>query len=160
MNGGYAYYNQPNEPVHLIPFMFNRVGAPWLAQKWVRIIDDAYRTGPDGLCGDEDVGQMSAWFVLAAGGIHPACPGDPRYEIVSPLFDKVTFRLNPKYSKGKTFIITAQNNSPENVYIQSAKLNGKCLNRCWLDYQEIVAGGRLDLVLGPKPNIQWGFAAQ
>ncbi len=154
------YYNQPNEPVHLIPFLFNRAGAPWLAQKWIRTIDDAYRASPDGLCGDEDVGQMSAWFVLAASGIHPACPGDPRYEIFSPLFDKVTFRLKPKYSDGKTFIVTAQNNSRENIYIQSAKLNGKPLNRCWLTYKEITAGGQLDLEMGSRPNMEWGLAAQ
>ncbi len=153
-----AYYNQPNEPVHLIPFLFNRVGAPWLTQKWIRIIDDAYQPGPNGICGDEDVGQMSAWYVLAASGLHPSCPGATRYEIFSPLFDKVTFRLNPKYSKGKTFTVTAQNNSRENVYIQSASLNGKPLNRCWLTYQEITAGGKLDLMLGAMPNKNWGLA--
>jgi predicted alpha-1,2-mannosidase len=150
------FYNQPNEPVHLIPFLFNRAGAPWLTQKWVRKIASTYGTGPDGLCGDEDVGQMSAWFVLAASGLHPACPGDPRYEIFSPLFDDIVIRLDPKYAKGKTFTIHAQNNSPENVYIQSASLNGKPLDRCWISHSEITAGGRLDLVLGPKPNQSWG----
>jgi len=142
--------------VHLIPFLFNRAGAPWLTQKWVRKIASTYGTGPDGLCGDEDVGQMSAWFVLAASGLHPACPGDPRYEIFSPLFDEIVIRLDPKYAKGKTFTIHAQNNSPENVYIQSASLNGKPLDRCWISHSEITAGGRLDLVLGPKPNQSWG----
>jgi predicted alpha-1,2-mannosidase len=153
-----AYYNQPNEPVHLVPFLFNRAGAPWLTQKWVRIIDKAYQAGPEGLCGDEDVGQMSAWFVLAASGIHQACPGDPRYEIFSPLFDKVTINLDPRYAKGKRFIIMAHNNSPENVYIQSASLNGQPLNRCWISHQEITAGGNLELTLGPKPNRGWGLA--
>ena len=155
-----SYYNQPNEPVHLIPFLFNRAGAPWLTQKWIRKIDEAYKGGPDGLCGDEDVGQMSAWFVLAASGIHQACPGDPRYEIFTPLFGKVTLHLDPRYTKGGTFTITAKNNSPENVYIQSATLNGKPLNRCWIDYKEIVAGGKLELVLGPQPNKNWGLAAE
>ena len=155
-----SYYNQPNEPVHLIPFLFNRAGAPWLTQKWIRKIDEAYKGGPDGLCGDEDVGQMSAWFVLAASGIHQACPGDPRYEIFTPLFDKVILHLDPRYTKGGTFTITAKNNSPENIYIQSATLNGKPLNRCWIDYKEIVAGGKLELVLGPQPNKYWGLAAE
>lgn len=155
-----AYYNQPNEPVHLMAFIFNRAGAPWLTQKWVRIIDAAYQAGPNGLCGDEDVGQMSAWFVLAASGLHQSCPGDPRYEIFSPLFDRVTFRLDRKYSSGGIFFVTARNNSPANVYIQSASLNGRPLNRCWLSYQEIAAGGRLDLVLGSEPNRQWGRAEQ
>jgi predicted alpha-1,2-mannosidase len=154
------YYNQPNEPVHLVPFLFNRAGAPWLTQKWIRVIDDAYKAGPEGLCGDEDVGQMSAWFVLAASGLSQACPGDLRYDIFTPLFDKVTFRLDPKYTKGGTFTITTQNNSAANVYIQSATLNGQPLNRCWLTWQEITAGGTLDLVLGPTPNQQWGLAAQ
>lgn len=153
-----AFYNHPNEPVHLIPFLFNRAGAPWLTQKWARRIAATYGTGPEGLCGDEDVGQMSAWFVLAASGLHPACPGDPRYEIFSPLFDEIVIRLDPKYTKGGTFTITAENNSPENVYIQSAALNRKPLNRCWIDHAEIVAGGSLDLVLGPRPNLAWGVA--
>lgn len=152
------YDNPSNEPSHLIPFLFNRAGAPWLTQKWVRkICTDAY--GPDyrGLCGDEDVGQMSAWYVLAASGLSQACPGDNRFEIFTPIFDKVTLRLDPKYTKGGTFIITAKNNAPQNSYIQSAILNGKPLNRCWLDYKEIAAGGNLDLVLGPKPNMAWGI---
>ncbi|MBC8127507.1 MAG: glycoside hydrolase family 92 protein, partial [Gloeobacteraceae cyanobacterium ES-bin-144] len=150
------YYNHANEPCHLIPFLFNRAGAPWLTQKWVRKIHQAYGVGPNGLCGDEDVGQMSAWFILAASGLHQACPGDLRFEIFSPLFDKVTLRLDPEYSKGGTFTITAQNNSPENCYVQSATLNGKPLNRCWITYQEITAGGTLDFVLGASPNKSWG----
>jgi len=154
------FYNHPNEPVHLIPFLFNRGGAPWLTQKWVRKIAEAYKPGPDGLCGDEDVGQMSSWFVMAASGLHPACPGDPRYEIFSPLFDKITFRLDSKYNKGKAFTITAHNNSPENIFIQSARLNGKPLNRCWVTHEEISAGGQLDFTLGSKPNTGWGLAAE
>lgn len=151
------YENQPNEPSHLIPFLFNRVDAPWLTQKWVRkVASTTYGAAPNGLCGDEDVGQMSAWYVLAASGLHQACPGDPRFEIFTPLFDKVTMNFDPKYSKGSPFTITTQNNSPDNVYIQSATLNGQPFNRCWLSYQEIVAGGTLDLVLGPQPNEQWG----
>jgi putative alpha-1,2-mannosidase len=103
---------------------------------------------------------MSAWFVLTAAGLHPACPGDPRYEIFSPIFDKVTLRLDPKNSKGATFTITARHNSPGNSYIQSAELNGKPLNRCWLTHQEITAGGSLALTLGPQPNQLWGLAAE
>lgn len=155
------YDNPSNEPSHLIPFLFNRAGAPWLTQKWVRrICTEAY--GPDykGLCGDEDEGQMSAWYVLAASGLHQSCPGDTRFEIFTPLFDKVTLRLDPKYTKGGTFTITTKNNSPKNIYIQSATLNGKPLNRCWLDYKEIANSGRLDLVLGPNPNKKWGIEAQ
>ena len=151
------YYNQPNEPSHLIPFLFNRAGAPWLTQKWVRrICTEAYGASPNGLCGDDDEGQVSSWYVLGASGLAQACPGDPRYEIFTPLFDKVTLNLNPVYSKGRTFVVTAKNNSPENVYIQSATLNGQPLNRCWLNYAEITAGGTLEVVLGPQPNTSWG----
>jgi len=153
------YENQPNEPSHLIPFLFNRAGAPWLTQKWVRTVaSQTYGAAPNGLCGDEDAGQMSAWFVLAASGLHQACPGDPRFEIFTPLFDKVTMKFDPKYAKGSSFVITAKNNSPDNIYIQSATLNGQPLNRCWLSYQEITAGGTLDLVLGVEPNKSWGIA--
>ena len=112
---------------------------------------------PRGYRGDDDDGQLSAWYVLAASGIHQACPGDTRFEIFTPLFDKVTIRLDPKYTKGGTFTISTKNNSPENVYIQSATLNGKPLNRCWIDYKEIVAGGVLELNLGPAPNKNWGL---
>jgi predicted alpha-1,2-mannosidase len=152
------YDNQPNEPSHLIPFLFNRAGAPWLTQKWVRrLVTEAYSSAPNGLCGDDDEGQVSAWFVLAASGLHQACPGDPRFELFTPLFDRVTLNLDPEYSKGATFIINAKNNSPQNVYIQSATLNGKPLNRCWLSYPDITAGGNLELVLGPQPNKNWGL---
>ena len=153
------YANPSNEPSHLIPFLFNRAGAPWLTQKWVRrICTEAYGADYKGLCGDEDEGQMSAWFVLAASGLAQACPGDTRFEIFTPLFDQVTMKLDPKYTSGGTFTITAKNNSLENIYIQSASLNGQPLNRCWLDYKEIVAGRKLELVLGPQPNKQWGTA--
>ena len=158
LNEWNSYYNQPNEPSHLIPFLFNRAGAPWLTQKWVRrICTEAYGAAPNALSGDDDEGQVSAWYVLGASGLAQACPGDPRYEIFTPLFDKITLNLNPKYSKGQTFVVTAKNNSPENVYIQSASLNGQPLNRCWLNYSEITAGGTLELVLGPQPNKTWGI---
>ena len=157
LNRNNPYYEQGNEPSHLIAFLFNRIGEPWLTQKWVhRICTEAYSAAPNGLSGDDDEGQVSAWYVLGASGLAQACPGDPRYELFTPLFDKVTLNLNPKYSKGKAFVVTTQNNSPDNIYIQSAKLNGQPLNRCWLNYAEIAAGGTLDFVLGPQPNMQWG----
>jgi predicted alpha-1,2-mannosidase len=161
LNKGNPYDEQANEPSHLIPFLFNRAGAPWLTQKWVRrLVAETYSARPNGLAGDDDVGQMSAWFVLASSGLHQACPGDPRFEIFTPLFDKVILKFDPKYAKGKSFIIMAKNNSPENVYIQSATLNGKPFNRCWLNYSEITAGGALEMVLGPLPNKQWGVSAK
>ena len=152
------YYNQANEPVHHVPFLFNRLGAPWLTQKWVRsICDRAYHNSEeDGLVGNEDVGQMSAWYVLAAAGFHPVCPGDNRYELFSPLFYKVSIQLDPIYASGGKFTIVAKNNSPANYYIQSAKLNGKSYNKCWISHTDIVKGGVLELVMGDQPNMNWG----
>jgi predicted alpha-1,2-mannosidase len=149
-----AYYNHANEPVHHVPFLFNRMGAPWLAQKWTRIIcDSAYHNSVEGLVGNEDVGQMSAWYVLAAACIHPVSPGSTRYEITSPVFSTITIQTG----KGKAFIINAKNNSPQNSYIQQALLNGKEYNKCYIDYTAIMAGGELTLVMGSEPNMQWGI---
>ena len=95
------YYNHANEPVHHVPFLFNRLGAPELTQKWTRdICRNAYKNAVLGLVGNEDVGQMSAWYVLASSGIHPICPGNPCYEITGPVFEKVEFRLDLAYAKG------------------------------------------------------------
>jgi predicted alpha-1,2-mannosidase len=148
------FYNHANEPVHHIPFLFNRLQEPWKTQKWVRYIcQNAYKEGVNGLVGNEDVGQMSAWYVLAASGIHPVCPGETRFELTTPVFDKIEFHLD----NGKIFTIFAENNSPENVYIQSATLNGKIYNKCYLDYADITNGGKLELKLGNKPNYKWGI---
>ncbi|QHS57508.1 glycoside hydrolase family 92 protein [Mucilaginibacter sp. 14171R-50] len=152
------YYNHANEPVHHVPFLYNRLGQPWLTQKWTReICRRAYKNSVEGLVGNEDVGQMSAWYVLAATGLHPVCPGDTRQEITSPVFDKVTLKLDPRYAKGKAFTIVAKNNSPVNIYIQSAKLNGRKYNKCYLDYNDIAAGGMLELTMGAQPNKNWGI---
>lgn len=151
------YYNHANEPVHHVPFLFNRLQAPWLTQKWTRsICDRAYKNSVEGLVGNEDVGQMSAWYVLAASGLHPVCPGDTRYEITSPAFDRIVFRLDPQYATGKTFTIVAHNNSPRNIYIQSATLNGEPYTHCWLTHEQLTRGGVLQLEMGPEPNTAWG----
>jgi predicted alpha-1,2-mannosidase len=151
------YYNHANEPVHHVPYLFNRLGAPWLTQQWTRTIcERAYRNSVEGLVGNEDVGQMSAWYVLAASGLHPVCPGDTRYEITSPVFNKVTIRLDPQYATGKTFTIVAKNNNLTNRYIQSATLNGKPYTHCYIDHQQVMAGGTLVLTMGPRPNTSWG----
>lgn len=147
------YYNHANEPVHHVPFLFNRVGAPWLTQKWTReICKRAYRNAVEGLVGNEDVGQMSAWYVLAATGIHPIAPGDTRYEISSPVFNKIVLNGD----KSNPFTIEALNNSEQNVYIQKATLNGKDYDKCWIDYSDIIKGGLLKLEMGSQPNRNWG----
>jgi predicted alpha-1,2-mannosidase len=153
------YYNHANEPVHHVPYLYNRLGAPWLTQKWTRAIcKRAYHDGVLGLVGNEDVGQMSAWYVLSAMGIHPVCPGDTRQEITSPVFNKVSVKLDTRYGKGKLFTVLAVNNSAKNIYIQSAQLNGKPYNKCYIDYKDIAAGGTLKLEMGASPSKTWGLA--
>jgi predicted alpha-1,2-mannosidase len=151
------YYNHANEPVHHVPFLFNRLGVPALTQKWTRAIcQRAYKNAVEGLVGNEDVGQMSAWYVLAASGLHPVCPGDTRYEITSPVFNSITIALDRAYSHGKTFTISTVNNSIQNVYIQSATLNGKPYNKCFIDHSDLMKGGELKLIMGSEPGRQWG----
>jgi predicted alpha-1,2-mannosidase len=155
------YYNHANEPVHHVPFLFNYVQAPWLTQKWTReICSRAYNNSVEGLVGNEDVGQMSAWYVLAASGLYQVCPGKPQYDITSPMFDKVTIALDAKYYTGKQFTIVAENNSATNVYIQRATLNGVDYNKSFIDFADIVKGGELHLVMGDKPNEQFGIGAR
>jgi predicted alpha-1,2-mannosidase len=155
------YYNHANEPVHHVPFLFNEIGMPWLTQKWTRkICDKAYGVDRYGICGNEDVGQMSAWYVLAAMGLHPINPGDGRYQITSPVFSKVEIQLDPEYCSGKTFTIKAHNNSSQNIYIQKAELNGQPFNNCWIHHRDVAQGGSLELWLGPVPNQQWGVNRQ
>ncbi|WP_158826894.1 GH92 family glycosyl hydrolase [Mucilaginibacter lacusdianchii] len=151
------YYNHANEPVHHVPFLFNRLNRPWLTQKWTReICRRAYHNSVEGLVGNEDVGQMSAWYILAASGLHPVCPGDTRQEITSPVFNQITFQLDSAYAKGKAFTIVARNNSATNIYIQSALLNGRPYSKCYLDFKDIANGGKLELVMGSEPNKNWG----
>ena len=146
------YYNHSNEPVHHVPYLYNRLGEPWQTQKLVRFIcEKAYSS--QGLIGDEDVGQMSAWYVLSACGIHPVCPGETRFEIAGPTFDRADILTG----SNKIFSVIAINNSTKNVYIQSATLNGKKYGKCYIDYQDILKGGSLKLVMGNKPNMNWGL---
>lgn len=155
------YYNHANEPVHLVPFLFNRLGEPWQTQKWTRrICARAYADRVEGIVGNEDAGQMSAWYVLAAAGLHPACPGDTRMEITSPVFDRIEFRLDPRYATGHSFTVVARDNSPENIYIQEARLNGEELRASHIDFADIAAGGTLELRMGPEPNREWGVAGE
>lgn len=156
-----CYYNHANEPVHLVPFLFNRLGSPWLTQYWTRqICDRAYNDSVEGIVGNEDAGQMSAWYVLAAAGIHPGCPGEPEMEITSPVFSRIEFKLDPRYASGRSFTIVARDNSPENRYIQQARLNGKPYNRSRIDFGQIAQGGMLELQMGPTPCKTWGVESE
>jgi len=143
--------------------LFTYAGAPWLTQYWVRRVkDEAYggTTPSTGYNGDEDQGQMGGLGVLMAMGLFDVTGGagtEPRYEITSPLFDRVTVTLDPRYYPGRAFTITTSNNVPGNVYIQSASLNGEPITgRFWITHGELTSGGALAITLGPRPNTQWG----
>ena len=158
------YWTQyTNQPGTGMAHLFNHAGAPWLSQKWVRIVKDAYSdiTPYGGYFDDEDQGQMGALGALMAIGLFEVDGGaavDPHYEITSPIFDKIEIDLNPDYYPGKTFTIATRNNSKENMYIQSATLNGQPLNNTYrFPHSEFIKGGRLEITLGPEPNKQWGI---
>jgi putative alpha-1,2-mannosidase len=156
-----VYINHGNQPNMQAAYLFNYSGKPWLTQNWTReIMNKFYGTNPyNGWPGDEDEGQMGAWFVMSAMGIFEMDGGastKPIYEIGSPLFPKTTIYLDSKYYKGKTFTIEAKNTSNTNRYIQSAMLDGKPLNKPWFYHSDLVDGGKLVLVMGPKPNKNWG----
>lgn len=156
------YLEYGNQPSTYIAHLFNYSGAPWLSQKWVReVINKAKSdiTPYGGYGGDEDQGLMGALNVLMAIGlfsVNGGCSRKPFYEITSPIFDRITLHLDPRLYAGETFVIEAENNSPQNMYIQSATLNGKPLNQPWFYHRDIQNGGSLRLVLGPQPNQQWG----
>jgi len=157
--------NHGNQPNMQAAYLFNFSGAPWLTQKWARqIMERYYGTGPvDGYPGDEDQGQMGAWYVMSAMGLFETdggCAVEPTYEIGSPVFDKVTIGLDPNYYPGRTFIIEARNNSAQNIYVQSATLDGKALDRPWFYHRQLVDGGSLVLEMGPQPNKKWGSSPE
>jgi predicted alpha-1,2-mannosidase len=155
--------NHGNQPNMEAAWLFNFSGEPWLTQKWSReIMERYYGTGPiDGYPGDEDQGQMGAWYVMSAMGLfemNGGCATRPTYEIGSPIFDRIVIHLDKRYYPGGQFVIEAKNNSKKNVYIQSAMLNGKPLNKPWFYHSELVKGGSLVLQMGPEPNKNWGSA--
>ena len=153
--------NHGNQPNMQAAYLFNYSGKPWLTQKWAReIMDVFYGTTPhDAWPGDEDQGQMGAWYVMSAMGLFEMRGGadvHPTYELGSPIFDKVTIHLDQNYYPGGKFIIETSNNSSQNKYIQSASLNGKMLNKPWFYHDELVKGGTLKINMGPNPAYDWG----
>jgi predicted alpha-1,2-mannosidase len=157
VTGLLGQYAQGNEPCHHMAFLYNYAGAAWKTQERIRHVMTAlYTNTVDGLCGNDDCGQMSAWYIWSAAGLYPVDPMSGVYVIGSPLADRVAFRVKD----GKTFTIMARNNSTENKYIQSATLNGQPLTRSWISHDELEAGGELAFVMGPQPNKTWGAAPQ
>ncbi|WMI65179.1 GH92 family glycosyl hydrolase [Aestuariibaculum sp. YM273] len=154
ISGLIGQYAHGNEPSHHIAYMFNDANKPWRTLYWVRhILDTQYNTTPNGLSGNEDCGQMSAWYVFSSIGLYPMNPASAEYEIGSPIFDKTTLNL----PNGKTFTIKAEHVSDKNIYIQSATLNGEDFNQTSISHQAILEGGTLHFVMGPNPNKNWGI---
>ena len=154
ITGLIGQYAHGNEPSHHIAYMFNHANQPWRTQYWARhIMDTQYNTTPNGLSGNEDCGQMSAWYVLSSIGLYPMNPASGEYEIGSPIFEKSTIKL----PENKTFMIEAEYVSHTNFYIQSATLNGEPFTKTTLSHQDILKGGTLHFVMGNKPNKNWGI---
>ena len=150
-----GYYWHGNEPCHHIPYLFAMSGEAWKTQKWVHSISESeYAPTPDGLCGNDDAGQMSSWLVFSMMGFYPVCPGTSEYIIGSPAFEETVITLET----GKTFTVKADNFAGGNIYIQSAELNGKPFNRYYITHDDIMSGGVLKLVMGNEPNKQWPVA--
>lgn len=157
-----VYINYGNQPCMQTAFLFNHVGKPWLTQYWSRqVVDKVYSDlSPDfGYSGDEDQGLMGSLAVLMKMGLFSVNGGtsiEPYYEIGSPIFDKITVHLHPDYYSSGTFVIETKNNSRDNVYIQSANWNGQPLNKPFIPHSEVVKGSTLQLIMGDKPNKDWG----
>ena len=155
MSGMTGQYAHGNEPSHHVIYMYNYAGRPDKAAPMLRkMLNEMYLDQPDGLSGNEDVGQMSAWYILSSVGLYQVDPVGGRFVIGSPLFDKATVNVGG----GKTFTVVAKNNSDKNIYVQSARLNGKTLKNSYVDFNDIRHGGTLELVMGPKPS-KWASAA-
>ena len=149
-------YIHGNEPSHHSAYAYVFAGAPWRTQARLKqIMDSQYRATPDGLSGNDDVGQMSAWLMFTAMGFYPVTPGSGQYVIGRPFADRIALNLH----NGRRFTVTAEGLSEENLYVQSVTLNGQPLTRSWIGHEEIMAGGTLHFVMGAEPNTEWGRAA-
>ena len=146
-------YWHGNEPCHQVAYLFNYAGQPWKTQQKVRhILETEYSNTPGGLAGNDDAGQMSAWYLFSAIGFYPVCPGTPYYVLGSPSFKNLSIRLE----NGKTFRMLAPNASEKNIYIQQVKLNGKKYTKNYISHEDIVGGAVLEFEMGPEPNKKWG----
>lgn len=157
VQGRIGEYWHGNEPSHHIIYLYCYAGQPWKAQeKLRRILRTQYGNQPHSLTGNDDCGQMSAWYLFTALGFYPVCPGDDYYVIGSPAVERATLRL----SNGSELTVTAENLSEENVYVQSLKVNGRPYSSAMLPHEQIANGGTLEFVLGPEPNKSWGVERQ
>ncbi|AKQ46576.1 alpha-mannosidase [Rufibacter radiotolerans] len=155
ISGLIGQYAHGNEPSHHIAYLYNYAGKPWKTQEKVRqIMTTMYSSKPDGLAGNEDCGQMSAWYVFSAMGFYPVNPADGNYVLGSPLVTQARIEVGPN----KYFEVEAKNNSTRNLYVQAVSLNGKALERSYITHQEVMQGGKLTFVMGDTPNQKWATA--
>ncbi len=152
ITGLIGQYAHGNEPSHHVAYLYALLGQPWKTQKRVRqICSDLYSDQPDGYCGNEDCGQMSAWYLFSAAGFYPVRPGMPTYTLGSPLFDSVHFH----FGEGRTLAVVARGNAPDKPYIQSVQLHGQPMDQAVLHHADLTKGGRLVLQMGAKPKRAW-----
>ena len=140
-------YVHGNEPSHHIPYLYSWTTEPWKTQYWIReIMNRMYRNNIDGLCGNDDCGQMSAWYIFSAMGFYPVNPSDGKYQLGTPLFKKVTIKLG----QDRKFVIQANRENDRYIYVKEVLLNGDKLDRTWITHDEIMNGGKLEFVLTPE----------
>ena len=150
--GMIGQYAHGNEPSHHVIYLYNKVRQPWKAQKYAaQVMHELYFNAPAGLCGNEDCGQMSAWYVFSAMGFNPVNPVSGEYEIGTPLFPEMRLNLN----NGKTFTVLAPNVSRENIYIQSVRVNGQSYEKSYITHQQIMDGATVEFVMGNQPGEVW-----
>lgn len=150
--GMIGQYAHGNEPGHHVIYLYNRVKQPWKTQQYVaQVMHTLYKNTPDGICGNEDCGQMSSWYVFSAMGFYPVDPISGQYEIGSPIFPEVKMYL----ANGKTFVVRAENVSDENIYIQSVTVNGQPYNKSYITHEMIMQGDTIHFVMGNKPGPVW-----
>ena len=146
-------YVHGNEPSHHVAYMYNWAGKPWKTQERInQIVTTMYLNKPDGLCGNDDCGQMSAWYIFSSLGFYPVCPGSGQYAIGAPSVNEGRIQL----AAGKVLTVKANKLSDKNIYIQSAKLNGKPITTSFISHSDIANGGELVFEMGGKPNKKWG----
>jgi hypothetical protein len=152
ISGLIGQYAQGNEPSHHVAYLYNFAGQPWKTQEKVALIlDSLYTDQPDGISGNEDCGQLSAWYIFSAAGFYSVTPGSGDYIIGTPLFEQLSFHLD----NGRQFTVKANGRSKEAIYIQSARLNGQPFNRSFIKHEELMAGGELEFTMGIEPNKTW-----
>ena len=152
-SGFIGQYAHGNEPSHHIAYLYDYSGQPWKTQFYVaKVLNELYNNSSSGYSGNEDCGQMSAWYIFSSMGFYPVNPANGVYALGSPILSRAELNL----ADGKKFVVTAKNLAKDNVYIQSVKLNGKAYSRTYITQNDIVAGSKLEFTMGPKPNKTWG----